>query len=55
VRSTDPEALVEVLRGERIATSSRDANLRVSLHLYNVEDDVERVLNALAKHRHLLA
>jgi selenocysteine lyase/cysteine desulfurase len=35
--------------------SSRDANLRVSLHLYNVEDDVERVLDALAKHRHLLA
>jgi selenocysteine lyase/cysteine desulfurase len=55
VRSTDPEALVEALHEERIVTSSRDANLRISLHVYNVEGDVERVLQALAKHRHLLA
>jgi selenocysteine lyase/cysteine desulfurase len=54
IASTDPEALVEALHGERIVTSSRDANLRVSLHLYNVEDDVDRVLEALAKNRHLL-
>jgi selenocysteine lyase/cysteine desulfurase len=55
ITSTDPEALVQALYGERIVTSSRDSNLRVSLHLYNVEDDVDRVLEALAKHRHLLA
>ena len=55
VRSTDPAALVEALHEERIVTSSRDANLRISLHVYNVEGDVERVLQALAKHRHLLA
>jgi selenocysteine lyase/cysteine desulfurase len=55
VASTDPDALVAALHEERIVTSSRDANLRISLHLYNVEDDVARILEALARHRHLLA
>jgi selenocysteine lyase/cysteine desulfurase len=30
-------------------------NLRISLHLYNVAADVERIVESLAKHRHLLA
>jgi selenocysteine lyase/cysteine desulfurase len=55
VASTDPHALVAALAGERIVTSSRDRNLRISLHLYNVEEDVDRVLEALARHRALLA
>ncbi len=55
VASTDPEALVCALHSERIVTSSRDANLRVSLHLYNVDEDVDCVLEALAANRHLLA
>jgi selenocysteine lyase/cysteine desulfurase len=55
VRSTDVRALVEALAAERITCSERDANLRVSLHLYNVEDDVDAVLAALASHRKLLA
>jgi selenocysteine lyase/cysteine desulfurase len=55
VASTDPHALVESLARERIVTSERDRNLRISLHLYNVEEDVDRILEALAKHRHLLA
>jgi selenocysteine lyase/cysteine desulfurase len=55
VVSTDPNALVEALAAERIVTSTRDSNLRISLHLYNVEDDVERILAALREHRHLLA
>jgi selenocysteine lyase/cysteine desulfurase len=54
VASRDPEALVQALREERIVTSSRDPNLRISLHLYNVEEDVDRILEALGKHRHLL-
>jgi selenocysteine lyase/cysteine desulfurase len=53
--STDPDALVGALGGERVVTSSRDANVRVSLHLYNDEGDVDRVLEALLAHRHLLA
>jgi selenocysteine lyase/cysteine desulfurase len=54
VASTDPEGLVRALADERIVTSSRDASLRISLHLYNVEEDVDEILRALAKHRHLL-
>ena len=55
VASTDPEALVAALGEDRIVTSSRDMNLRISLHLYNVAADVERIVESLAKHRHLLA
>lgn len=48
VRSTDAHALVEALQTEeRIVTSSRDENLRISLHLYNVEEDIDRILDAL--------
>jgi selenocysteine lyase/cysteine desulfurase len=54
VVSTDPNALVEALAAERIVTSTRDSNLRVSLHLYNVEEDVDRILEALAANRALL-
>jgi selenocysteine lyase/cysteine desulfurase len=55
VVSTDPNALVDALAAERIVTSTRDANLRISLHLYNVEEDVDRILTALAANRALLA
>ena len=55
VVSTDPNALVDALAVERIVTSTRDANLRISLHLYNVDDDVDRILAGLRKHSHLLA
>jgi len=55
VRSTDVDALVASLADERIACSSRDRNLRVSFHLYNVEEDVDRLLSALVRRRALLA
>ena len=55
VVSTDPSALVDALAAERIVTSTRDSNLRISLHLYNVEEDVDRILAALAANRALLA
>jgi selenocysteine lyase/cysteine desulfurase len=55
VQSSDVNALVAALAEERIACSERDSNLRVSLHLYNVEEDVDRLLEALARHRRLLA
>jgi selenocysteine lyase/cysteine desulfurase len=55
VRSTDVHALVDVLAAERITCSERDANLRISLHLYNVEDDVDRLLDALRRNGPLLA
>jgi selenocysteine lyase/cysteine desulfurase len=55
VRSTDANALVAALADERIVCSERDANLRVALHLYNVDEDVDRVLDALRENRALLA
>ena len=55
VASTDPNALVAALAKEHIVTSTRDSSLRISLHLYNVEEDVDRVLEALAANRSLLA
>jgi selenocysteine lyase/cysteine desulfurase len=55
VASTDPDSLVAALGSEDIVTSSRDRNLRISAHLYNVEEDVDLVLAALRRHRRLLA
>jgi selenocysteine lyase/cysteine desulfurase len=55
VTSTDAPRLVEALAAERIVTSERDSNLRISLHLYNVDEDVDRILEALAGHRDLLS
>ena len=37
VRSTDVTALVAALAVEKIVCSERDSNLRIALHLYNVE------------------
>jgi selenocysteine lyase/cysteine desulfurase len=55
IRSTDAPALVAALAADDIVTSERDSNLRVSLHLYNTEDDVDAVLAALTGRRDLLA
>ena len=55
VRSTDVDRLVAALAEERIVTSSREDKLRVALHLYNVDADVDVLLAALARHRSLLA
>jgi selenocysteine lyase/cysteine desulfurase len=55
VASTDVNALVAALAEQKIVCSERDGNLRVSLHLYNVEEDVDRLLDALGQNRSLLA
>jgi selenocysteine lyase/cysteine desulfurase len=55
VKSTDVQTLVDALDAARIVCSERDSNLRISLHLYNVDEDVDTILAALARHRHLLA
>jgi selenocysteine lyase/cysteine desulfurase len=55
VHSTDVDALVAALAAESIVASSREDKLRVAFHLYNVEEDVDRLLEALGRHRVLLA
>jgi selenocysteine lyase/cysteine desulfurase len=54
VKSNDVDALVAAVRREGIVTSSRDDNLRISLHSYNAVEDVDAVLDALRRHRSLL-
>jgi selenocysteine lyase/cysteine desulfurase len=55
VASTDERALVEALRADDVVVSSRDGNVRVSLHAYNSAADVDAVLAALGRRRDLLA
>lgn len=54
IKSTDMYKLVGTLMDERIVTSCRDGNLRVSTHIYNDLTDMEQLLDALTKHKHLL-
>ncbi len=54
VRSTDVVRLCAELAEERIVCSHRDDSLRISVHLYNTNDDVDRVAEALATRRPLL-
>jgi selenocysteine lyase/cysteine desulfurase len=54
IASTDVDELVTALGRWGIVTSERDGNLRISAHCYNSIEDVELVLEALARNRHLL-
>jgi selenocysteine lyase/cysteine desulfurase len=40
---------------ENIVCSLRDSNLRVAAHFYNTDDDIDTLLEALGRRRHLLA
>jgi selenocysteine lyase/cysteine desulfurase len=54
VKSTDVDELVTALGRWGIVTSERDGNVRISPHAYNSLEDVDLVLEALARHTHLL-
>jgi selenocysteine lyase/cysteine desulfurase len=54
IASIDAPGLVSELEKDRIVTSDRDGNLRVSAHAYNTVDDIDAVLAALARHQTLL-
>lgn len=45
----DAGALIANLRDEGIVCSARDGNLRVAVHFYNHEDDIARLVAALAQ------
>jgi len=55
VKSNDVNELVAGLARWGIVTSERDSNLRISAHAYNSLEDIDLVLEALARHKHLLA
>jgi kynureninase len=55
VRSSDAAGLVASLGEERIICSLRERNLRIATHYYNTPADVDVVLEALSRRRHLLA
>jgi selenocysteine lyase/cysteine desulfurase len=54
LRSHHVNMLVKRLAEDQIITSSRDNNLRISPHIYNNFDDVNRLIDCLTKHRELL-
>ena len=43
----DPARVVRALSEERVIASARDGALRLSVHLYNHEDDIDRLVAAL--------
>jgi selenocysteine lyase/cysteine desulfurase len=43
----DGPRLVEQLGQQRVASATRDGNLRLSVHVYNHEDDIARLVRAL--------
>jgi selenocysteine lyase/cysteine desulfurase len=50
--AAEPAPLLAALRERGIVGSARDGNLRLAIHLYNHEDDIERrttVLGALSR------
>ncbi len=55
VASKDEYALVAALAEEGIIASCRDGNIRISAHFYNNNDDIDAVIAAFEKNKHLLA
>src|SRR5262249_13717455 len=54
LRSHKVDLLVKRLEAEGVITSSRDNNLRLSPHIYNNQQDVDRLMDVLTKHKELL-
>lgn len=54
LRSHKVDLLVKWLAQDNIIVSNRDDNLRISPHVYNDQSDVDRLMDALTKHRELL-
>jgi len=54
IASNDEYAHVAALEGEKVITSNRDGNIRISPHFYNNDEDVNRIITAFAKHPNFL-
>jgi selenocysteine lyase/cysteine desulfurase len=54
LRSHKVDLLVKRLEADGIVTSSRDDNLRLSPHFYNNQQDVDRLMDCLTRHKDLL-
>ena len=48
LRDADPAPLLAELRQRGVVCAARDGNLRLSVHFYNHEDDIDRVAQALS-------
>ena len=44
----DPAQLLAELKQRGVVAAARDGNLRLSVHFYNHEDDIQQVATALA-------
>jgi cysteine desulfurase / selenocysteine lyase len=49
LRDREPSSLVAELKKHRVVCSARGGNLRLAVHFYNHEDDVERLIRVLAE------
>jgi selenocysteine lyase/cysteine desulfurase len=47
--ASDPDRVLAELRARGVVAAARDGNLRVSVHFYNDEDDIARLVAALAE------
>jgi selenocysteine lyase/cysteine desulfurase len=55
IASTNEGALVDYLATRNIVVSSRNGNVRVGLHFYNDEEDLDRLFSALRHLEHYVA
>jgi selenocysteine lyase/cysteine desulfurase len=49
LRGAEPAPLLARLKRSRVACAARDGNLRMSIHFYNHEDDIDRLTRALVE------
>jgi selenocysteine lyase/cysteine desulfurase len=54
VAARDDHALVDALADDGVVVSCRDGNVRISPHFYNTTGDVDKVIQSLHRHRHML-
>jgi len=45
----EPAELLTTLKQQGIICSARDGNLRLAIHFYNHEDDIEQIATALTE------